>query len=91
MDLKAFVNTYDEKLSDYIEKNYGEIPRCRGYELMKLAEKYGDDSDEQTSLYNSFVGQDVIYIHTRCGDCGRGYDDEESNYVFDAPTRSCYG
>ena len=81
MDLKAFANTYNEILSYYIEKNYGEIPRCRGYELMKLAEKYGDDSDEQTSLYNSFVGQDVIYIHTRCGDCGRGYDDEYSNYV----------
>ena len=70
MDLKAYANTYNEKLSNYIEKNYGEIPRCRGYELMKLAEKYGDDSDEQTSLYNSFVGQDVIYIHTRCGKCG---------------------
>lgn len=82
MDLKAFANTYNEILSDYIEKNYGEIPRCRGYELMKLAEKYGDDSDEQTSLYNSFVGQDVIYIHTRCGDCGLGYEDEESNYVY---------
>lgn len=35
MDLKAFENTYDEKLSNYIEKNYGEIPRCRGYELMR--------------------------------------------------------
>lgn len=82
MDLKAFENTYDEKLSNYIEKNYGEIPRCRGYELMRLVEKYGNDSDEQTSLYDSFVGQDVIYIHTRCGNCGLGYEDEESNYVY---------
>lgn len=82
MDLRAFENTYDEKLSNYIEKNYGEIPRCRGYELMKLVEKYENDSDEQTFLYNSFVGQDVIYIHTRCGDCGLGYEDEESNYVY---------
>lgn len=82
MDLRAYANTYSEKLSDYIEKNYGEIPHCRGYELMKLVEKYENDSDEQTSLYNSFVGQDVIYIHTRCGDCGLGYEDEESNYVY---------
>lgn len=81
MDLRAFANTYNERLSDYIEKNYGEIPRCRGYELMRLVEKYGNDS-EQTSLYDSFVGQDVIYIHTRCGDCGLGYEDEESNYVY---------
>lgn len=82
MDLRAYANTYSKKLSDYIEKNYGEIPRCRGYELMKLVEKYENDSDEQTSLYNSFVGQDVIYIHTRCGDCGLGCEDEESNYVY---------
>lgn len=82
MDLKAYANTYDKKLSNYIEKNYGEIPRCRGYELMRLVEKYGNDSDEQTSLYDSFVGQDVIYIHTRCGDCGLGYEDEGSNYVY---------
>ena len=47
-----------------------------------ISEKYTDDSDEQTHLYNSFVGQDVIYIHTRCGDCGMGYDNEESNYVY---------
>lgn len=82
MDLKAFANTYDDKLAKYIEKNYGEIPRCRGYELMKISQKYTDDSDEQTHLYNSFVGQDIIYIHTRCGDCGRGYGDEDSNYVY---------
>lgn len=36
MDLRAFANTYDDKLRKYIETNYGEIPRCRGYELMKI-------------------------------------------------------
>ena len=34
------------------------------------------------SVFNKYTGQDVIYIHTRCGDCGKGYDDEESNYVY---------
>ena len=82
MDLKAFANTYNERLSNYINENYGEIPRCRGYELMKLSEKYEDDDDGQTDLYNSFVGQDIIYIHTRCGDCGMGYEDEDSNYIY---------
>lgn len=83
MDLIAFTNIYEDGIKKYIEKNYGEIPRCRGYKLMKNAIKYTpDEIDYQTELYNSFVGQDVVYIHTRCGDCGMGYDDEDSNYVY---------
>ena len=103
MDLIAYKNVQDDKFTKYIEKYYGEIPRCRGYRLMKLEEKCGDekpnidvtdlfplnddekngcDFNEETDLFNKYVGQDVIYIHTRCGDCGFGYDSEDSNYIY---------
>lgn len=36
---------------------------------------------EGIEMFNKYVGKDVIYIHTRCGNCGLDYDDEESNYV----------
>ena len=41
-----------------------------------------EDYSEVNKIFNKYVGQDVIYIHTRCGDCGMGYDNEESNYVY---------
>lgn len=80
MDLGAYANTLDDKMAEYINRHYGSIPRCRGYRLMKL-EKVSNDDGEQMKLFDSYVGKDVIYIHTRCGDCGDGYDSEYSNYI----------
>lgn len=37
---------------------------------------------EIIDMFNKYAGEDVIYIHTRCGDCGLGYDDEDSNYIY---------
>lgn len=103
MDLIAYANTQDDKIKNYIEKYYGEIPRCRGYRLMKLEEKCEDekpnidvidlfplnddekngcDFSEETNLFNKYVGQDVIYIHTRCGNCDMEYNDENNNYTY---------
>lgn len=100
MDLIAHLNSQDELVKKYIEKYYGEIPRCRGIRFMKIEEKTNDkpnidvtdifddsdipvsDYDEITRIFNKYVGQDVIYIHTRCGDCDLGYDDEDSNYIY---------
>lgn len=105
MDLIAYkiLNSDDEiskMIKDYVLKNYGDVPRCRGVRLMKIEtpveegdhavvdvnDILGSPIDNsyytgQNYLFNKYAGQDVIYIHTRCGDCGMGYDDEDSNYV----------
>lgn len=96
MDMIAFANTQTEG-KEYINKYYGEIPRCRGFRFMKIEDKvdykpnidttdmFGSeekiDYSEVKEMFNKYVGQDVIYIHTRCGDCDMGYDDEDSNYI----------
>ena len=36
---------------------------------------------KEIEMFNKYAGQDVVYIHTRCGDCGLGYDDLYSNYI----------
>ena len=83
MDLYAHMLTRDEKINSYIEKNYGPVPRLRGVRFMKVENPgQGDPYDSEIILFNKFVGQDVIYIRTRCGDCGMGYDDESSNYIY---------
>lgn len=38
------------------------------------------DYSEVNDMFNKYVGQDVIYIHTRCGSCG-DYDDPLNNYI----------
>lgn len=102
MDLMAYMIKQDKDVSTYIDKHYGEIPRCRGIRFMKLEVPIENDNkpnkdvtdlfpsddmdmveyDEVNEMFNRYVGQDVIYIHTRCGDCGMGYEDEDSNYVY---------
>lgn len=48
---------------------------------------FGDEDEEsvdyskEIEMFNKYAGQDVIYIHTRCGDCDLGYDDKNSNYI----------
>lgn len=77
MDLGAYARM--ESLRGYVEKHYGMPPRPRGIRLMKAEEKVEED-DAQFEMYNSFCGEDVIMLHTRCGGCGWGEDDESSNY-----------
>lgn len=98
MDMIAYTNGKIKSFEDYLYKYYGDIPKFRGARLMKLEEKVEDkpnidvtdmfgvdeevDYSEVNKMFNKYVGQDVIYIHTRCGDCNLGYDDEDSNYVY---------
>jgi len=82
MDLFAYITKQDEEISKYIDKYYGDIPRCRGVRFMKVEMPIENDGGEDSEVFNQYVGQDVIYIHTRCGDCGMGYDDPDSNYVY---------
>lgn len=98
MDMIAYMNGNINSFKDYLTKYYGDIPRFRGARLMKLEDKvedkpnidvtdmFGVDEEvnysEVNEMFNKYVGQDVIYIHTRCGDCGMGYDNEDSNYVY---------
>lgn len=82
MDLGAYMLMEDiEGLNDYITKNYGKVPRIRGVRLMKL-EKPMEEDDSNAYYFNKYCGKDVIYIHTRCGDCGQGWYSKFSNYVF---------
>ena len=81
MDLQGYALSHDEMINNYIKENYGEVPRLRGVRFMKVEEKWDTDYAED-KLHDKYVGTDTIYIHTRCGDCGRGYDDEDSNYVY---------
>jgi hypothetical protein len=81
MDIYAYSISCEVNVTKYIEKHYGEIPRLRGVRFMKIAQKIEEPSCEEDIVYNKYVGTDTIYIHTRRGDCGLGYDDEDSNYV----------
>ena len=84
MDLYAYLQSTDEMIGKYLAENYGEIPRLRGARFMKIESPVEQDEyyNEEFEVFNKYVGQDVIYIHTRCGDCGMGYEDEGSNYVY---------
>lgn len=81
MNLYAYAMGTMDEVWDYIEKHYGEVPRFRGALFMKTQEPSEDADSPQDTLFNSFCGKDVIFIHTRCGDCEMGYDDADSNYV----------
>ena len=45
-----------------------------------LGQECTDDYSEVNEMFNKYVGQDVIYIHTRCGS-GGDYDDPLNNYI----------
>lgn len=79
MDLGAHVIMRDERIMNYIKKNYGEVPRIRGVRFMKVEQAIDcGNFHSQYNMFNKYVGKDVIYIHTRCG----GYEgDEWSNYI----------
>lgn len=82
MDLGAFMVSQDNDVAEYIKKNYGEVPRMRGVRFMKLEKPVpNEEKSAQIDMFNKYCGQDVIYIHTRCGDCGMGFKDKDSNYV----------
>jgi len=81
MDLYAYSLARDPIFRDYVDKHYGDIPRLRGIRFMKVEAPIAVPSVQQDKLFNSHCGTDVIYIHTRCGNCGMAYDDKNSNYV----------
>lgn len=76
MDLFAHaVMEHCEKLRDYVTKHYGEPPRWRGVRLMRDQRREACADSHQMETYNGFVGQDVVYIHTRCGGSNYEYFD----------------
>lgn len=82
MDLAAYVILTDEMFKNYVNEHYGEPPRPRGIRLMKY-EKEGFAGDgKEGSMWDSFCGKDVIYVHTRCGSASWGDDDPEANYMY---------
>lgn len=88
MDLYAHQLKEEEKIEKYIKENYGEVPRNRGIRFMKVETPYSEELIKKypstkyiAKMFNKYVGQDVIYIHTRCGNCGLGYKNPRSNYI----------
>lgn len=87
MDIYAFLMGESPEVQKYLTENYGEIPRFRGVRFMKTQEVNTEVPDEEKGaeelMFDKYCSQDVIYIHTRCGNCGdEDYEDEESNYVY---------
>ena len=82
MDLYAFALSNDTDVYNYIIKHYGNVSRLRGVRFMKIYDMKEFENDDWTDRFRSYCGQDVIYIHTRCGDCDMGFDDEDSNYIY---------
>ena len=82
MDLGAFMVSQDKAVAEYIEKSYGIVPRMRGVRFMKTEKPVpNEEKSPQIDVFNKYCGQDVIYIHTRCGDGGMGFKNEDSNYI----------
>ena len=81
MDLGAYANMNIPEVMDYINKHYGDIPRPRGVRFMCVESPIDNAESSQCFMYNKYIGQHVIYIHTRCGNCGNGYEGKYSNYV----------
>lgn len=82
MDLYAYALSEVDPVKRYVEKHYGEVPRMRGVRLMKFMEpgKLGCGGLED-EMYDRHCGEDVIYIHTRCGSAWWGDDDRDANYI----------
>lgn len=81
MDLYAYALSKNERVNNYIQEHYGPIPRLRGVRFMRYETPDSCEGDgPQATLWKTYCGQDVIYIHTRCGG---GYDetDPDSNYI----------
>lgn len=79
MDLPAYITAQNKEILDYIEKHYGKVPRLRGIRFMKTEELVEDPDNAEETLFNKYVGKDVIYIHTRCGGSKA---DKDSNYIY---------
>jgi hypothetical protein len=83
MDFGAFMVGQQQPVAEYIKKNYGEVPRIRGVRFMKLEKPVpNEEKSPQIDMFNKYCGQDVVYIHTRCGDCSMslGFKSKNSNY-----------
>ena len=78
MDLR----TYSQigVLEEYVDKHYGMPPRLRGISLMRYEEPgYAGDGPEGEA-WDRHCGEDVVYVHTRCGSAHWGDGDEDANY-----------
>ena len=82
MDLGAYAIMEIPGVMDYINKHYGDIPRLRGVRFMYVESPIEDADSSQKVCFNNYTGQHVIYVHTRCGDCGHGYWSKSSNYIY---------
>ena len=78
MDLGGYAQI--EQLGGYVTRNYGSPPRLRGIRLMRL-EKPTGDPEYQMQVFDGYCGEDVVYVHTRCGSACWGDGDPDANYI----------
>lgn len=67
MDLIAYLISTDEMFDKYVNEHYGKPPRLRGIRLMKYEKKGFAGNGREGAMWDSFCGEDVVYVHTRCG------------------------
>lgn len=81
MDMYAYMLSKDVKVNEYVKRHYGEVPRLRGISLMRYDFPQRCEGDGvQARMFARYCGEDVVYIHTRCGAYGR--DDDYCNYRY---------
>ena len=84
MDIFAYMLSEREPVPEYLNANYGPVPRFRGIRFMKYeTPDCCKDMGLQSDVWARMCGNDIIYIHTRCGgdnyiDCG-GKEWEEAH------------
>lgn len=81
----AYVQIDD--LAGYVERHYGRPPRLRELRLMRVERELTSPTPTPTpqlDLFNNFVGQDVVYVNTRCGAYGDGGNPRRNYRSFGA-------
>ena len=81
MDLRAYIYSQADDVSGYVERHYGHVPRLRGISLMKFEKPGYAGHGPEGDAWDRHCGEDVIYIHTRCGSAHWGDDDPDANYI----------
>lgn len=71
----------DSLVRKYIKENYGDVPQLVGIRLMEKEERTRG-LGTQMAMFDKYVGEQVIYFHTKCGISGLNFNDENSNYRY---------
>ena len=69
MDFGAFMILEHKIVRKYVDETFGHVPHNRGVRFMKLEEPSTcHDCGQQSAIWASFCGKDVIYFHLEIHD-----------------------